>query len=222
MQSCCGPNNNQCTAPNTRCGAAVGNMPRLCESCGTGGQQCCTGGIQPDSCGAGLTCAPGVTDAGGQGLGCQACGGDGQPCCGGNNGTCGTGLACANAPGGGLDVCMNCGATGAACCPGAVCQAGGRCIGAVGGVGGMCLACGGPTQVCCQGAVCNDPATECDGVGQAPTPQGTCAACGGVGQRCCGNGPVATQTCTGGLACTVQTGVARCGMAVVLDAATTD
>jgi hypothetical protein len=34
-----------------------------------------------------------------------------------------------------------------------------------------------------------------------------------MGQRCCGEGPLAMQTCSGGLTCTLGGGVARCGAA---------
>jgi hypothetical protein len=96
-------------------------------------------------------------------------------------------------------MCMNCGATGGACCPGAVCQTGGTCVGSVNGAGGMCEACGATGQRCCGGnqfnlGSCTDMGTRCQRDDQGAT---TCRACGAMGGPCCLTG----TACTAGLSC---------------------
>ena len=89
------------------CNNPPGAPPAMCEACGGMGQPCC-GGAAANACGTGLSCQT-VGDGGGAEA-CEPCGASGQNCCAGN--TCSAGLGCANPPGTGPNVCMNCGQVG--------------------------------------------------------------------------------------------------------------
>ena len=99
---------------------------------------------------------------------------------------------------------MNCGAVGAACCPGDICQSGGECVNGA-GASMMCAACGGAGQACCGGGTAPAaPGSRCVDPGAGPA---ACTACGALGQPCCGSGTVTTGTCNTNLACANVQGI---------------
>ena len=167
---------NICTA-----GGAFCNATKKCQACGTDGVACCqpnnqcpTQGSQNLSCN--ITATPTCYNCGGQnqiccgGMGgscnepykcnatgsCAACGlKAGDPCCTGNLCVQGTSqnLTCnSTAPATPPYLCINCGATGQACCPTNICNGASTCVSS------LCYAnctLGAPiTSACaCQGAL---------------------------------------------------------------------